>query len=147
MRIKDVYIQKSRIWVRPDEKNGKAHEMPCHPKLETYLNAYIEGAGIGADPKNVLFPTADWRTGVLSTRPMRQADAYRMIRRRAVKAGIATKIGNHSFRATGITEYLRGGGRRELAQQMANHESARTTALYDRRDDEVSLDEVERIVI
>ncbi len=78
---------------------------------------------------------------------MTQSDAYRMIGRRALKAGIATKAGNHSFRATGITEYLRNGGRREIAQQMANHESARTTGLYDRRDDEVSLDEVERIVI
>jgi integrase len=78
---------------------------------------------------------------------MSQADAYRMIRRRAAAAGIATKIGNHSFRATGITEYLRNGGKLEVAQQMANHESARTTGLYDRRNDQVSLDEVERIVI
>ncbi len=56
-------------------------------------------------------------------------------------------IGNHTFRATGITQYLRNGGRRELAQQMAAHESPRTTALYDRRDDEVAVDEVERILI
>lgn len=59
----------------------------------------------------------------------------------------ACKVGNHSFRATGITEYLRNGGKLEIAQQMANHESARTTGLYDRRNDQVSLDEVERIVI
>lgn len=70
-----------------------------------------------------------------------------MIRRRAAAAGIATQIGNHSFRATGITEYLRNGGKVEVAQQMANHESARTTGLYDHRDDQISLDEVERIVI
>ena len=70
-----------------------------------------------------------------------------MIRRRAAAAGIATQIGNHSFRATGITEYLRNGGKVEVAQQMANHECARTTGLYDRRNDQVSLDEVERIVI
>jgi len=62
-------------------------------------------------------------------------------------AGIATKIGCHTFRATGITEYLRNGGKLEVAQQMANHESARTTGLYDRRQDQVSLDEVERILI
>jgi hypothetical protein len=49
----------------------------------------------------------------------------------------------HSFRATGITAYLKNGGRLEIAQQMANHESSRTTGLYDRRGDEVSLDEVE----
>ena len=50
------------------------------------------------------------------------------------------------FRATGITEYLRNGGKLEIAQQMANHESARTTGRYDRRNDQVSLDEVERIL-
>lgn len=87
------------------------------------------------------------RTGLLTDKSMSQADAYRMIRRRAVDAGIHTKIGNHSFRATGITEYLRNGGKLEVAQQMAAHESARTTGLYDRRNDAVSLDEVERIVI
>ena len=58
-----------------------------------------------------------------------------------------TKIGCHTFRATRITEYLRNGGRLEVAQQKANHESARTTGLYDRKNDQVSLDEVERIVI
>ena len=60
------------------------------------------------------------------------------------KAGIRTEIGCHTFRATGITEYLRNGGKLEIAQQMANHESARTTGLYDRRNDKVSLDEVEK---
>ena len=78
---------------------------------------------------------------------MSQADVYRMIRRRADEAGIRTKIGCHTFRATGITEYLRNGGKLEIAQQMANHESSRTTGLYDRRNDQVSLDEVERILI
>jgi integrase/recombinase XerD len=70
-----------------------------------------------------------------------------MIRRRARAAGIRTKIGCHTFRATGITAYLRNGGRLEVAQQMAAHESPRTTGLYDRRGDDVSLDEVEKIAI
>jgi integrase len=78
---------------------------------------------------------------------MAQADAFRMIGRRADAAGIRTRIGCHSFRATGITEYLRNGGKLEIAQQMANHESARTTVLYDRRTGQVNLDEVERIQI
>jgi integrase len=76
-----------------------------------------------------------------------QANAYAMIRRRAAAAGIETKLGNHSFRATGITAYLKNGGTLEKAAAMANHASTRTTQLYDRRHDEVSLDEVERIVI
>jgi site-specific recombinase XerD len=147
MRGEDVYIQGRRTWVRLHEKGGKRHEMPCHHNLDTYLHAYIDGAQLAGDEKGLLFRTALGRTGRLSDRPMTQADAYRMIRRRAADAGIFTKIGNHSFRATGITEYLRNGGKLEIAQQMANHESARTTGLYDRRNDQVSLDEVERIVI
>ena len=147
MRGEDVYIQGRRTWIRLHEKGGKRHEMPCHHNLDTYLHAYIEGAQLAGDDKGLLFRTALGRTGQLSDRPMTQSDAYRMIRRRAVQAGIFTKIGNHSFRATGITEYLKNGGKLEIAQQMANHESARTTGLYDRRNDQVSLDEVERIVI
>jgi len=56
-------------------------------------------------------------------------------------------VGNHTFRATGITAYLKNGGTLENAAAMANHASTRTTQLYDRRRDEVSLDEVERIAI
>lgn len=147
MKVEDVYLQGRRTWVRLHEKGGKQHEMPCHHNLDEYLHAYIDGAGLGVQPKAMLFRTATTRTGQLTDRPMSQADAYRMIQRRSLAAGIGTKIGNHSFRATGITEYLRNGGKLEIAQAMANHESARTTGLYDRRGDQINLDEVERIVI
>ena len=149
MRTEDVFIQGRRTWVRLREKGGKRHEMPCHHKLEAYLQDYAAAlpASPPPDPKAWLFPTALGPSGRLSNRPMSQADVYRMIRRRAADAGIETQIGCHSFRATGITEYLRNGGKLEVAQQMANHESSRTTGLYDRRSDQVSLDEVERIRI
>ncbi len=147
MRVEDVYVQGRRTWVRLHEKGGKRHEMPCHHNLEHYLDVYIESAGIEKDGKGYLFRTAQGRAKQLSDKPMAQADVYRMISRRAVDARVRTKISCHSFRATGITEYLRNGGKLEVAQQMANHESARTTGLYDRRNDQVSLDEVERIVI
>jgi len=146
MRAEDVYVQGRRTWVRLHEKGGKRHEMPCHHNLDEYLHAYIDAGQLG-NGKGVLFRTAPARSGQLTDRAMAQADVYRMIRRRAVAAGIATRIGCHTFRATGITEYLRNGGKLEIAQQMANHENARTTGLYDRRNDQVSLDEVERIVI
>jgi len=70
-----------------------------------------------------------------------------MIKRRVAAAGLETKIGNHSFRATGIPAYLKNGGTLEKAASMANHASTRTTQLYDRRADEVTLDEVERVGI
>lgn len=147
MRVADVYVQGRRSWVRLHEKGGKVHEMPCHHNLDAYLHAYIEHAGLDTEPKGFLFRTGRGWSGTLSEAPLAQADAYRMIRRRAEAAGIRTKIGNHTFRATGITEYLKNGGRLEVAQQMANHESARTTGLYDRRHDLMTLDEVERILI
>ena len=146
MRVEDVYVENRRSWVRLHEKGGKEHVMPCHHNLEASLRAYIEGLQV-KDGKTTLFRTVAGRTGQLSERAMAQADVFRMIGRRAEAAGIRTRIGCHSFRATGITEYLRNGGKLEIAQQMANHESARTTSLYDRRTDQVNLDEVERIVI
>jgi len=147
MRIEDYYTQGRRGWVRLHEKGGKRHEMPCNHNLEAYLDAYINAAGIADDFKGYLFRSIRGKTKVLTGNPLAQSNVYRMICRRAMLAGIKTRIGNHTFRATGITQYLRNGGRRELAQQMAAHESPRTTALYDRRDDEVAVDEVERIVI
>jgi site-specific recombinase XerC len=94
MRVEEVYLQQRRLWVRLREKGGKAHAMPCHHTLETYLHAYLE---------------------------------------------------HLSGTATGITAYLKNGGTLENAAAMANHASTRTTQLYDRRRDAISLDELERI--
>jgi integrase/recombinase XerC len=147
MKVEDVYVQNRRLWVRLHEKGGKRHEMPCHHNLETYLHAYVDGSGLAGDPKGPLFRTIGRGTDTLTTTSLPQANAYAMIRRRAAAADIATKIGNHTFRATGITAYLKNGGTLEKAAVMANHASTRTTQLYDRRRDDVSLDEVERILI
>lgn len=147
MKIEDVYVQNRRLWLRLHEKGGKRHEMPCHHNLELYLHEYIDRCGLADDPKGPLFRTLDRDTKQLSRRPLPQANAYAMIERRARAAGIATKIGNHTFRATGITAYLKNGGTLERAAAMANHSSTRTTQLYDRRPDEVTLDEVERVLI
>src|ERR1700729_1017087 len=126
-------------------REGKPHAMPCHHNLETYIAAYIEGAGLAGDPKGPLFATIGRGTGLLTRTPLPARNAHAMIRRRAAAARIMTQLGNHSFRATGITAYLKNGGTLEKAAQMANHASTRTTQLYDRRREELSLDEVERI--
>ena len=145
MTVADVFVQNRRLWVRLREKGGKRHEMPCHHTLEEYLHAYIDGVCIGADPKGPLFRTVGRGTQAMTRTALPQANAYAMVRRRAEAAGIGTRIGNHTFRATGITAYLKNGGTLENAAAMANHASTRTTQLYDRRRDEISLDEVERI--
>ncbi|NMD07866.1 MAG: tyrosine-type recombinase/integrase [Phyllobacteriaceae bacterium] len=147
MKVEDAFVQKGRLWVRLHEKGGKDHEMPCHHNLETYLNEYIERCGLRDDPKGFLFRTTGRKRVELTPYPLAQANAYTMIGKRALEAGIMTKIGNHSFRATGITAYLKNGGTLERAAIMANHASTRTTQLYDRRSDDVTLDEVEKISV
>jgi site-specific recombinase XerD len=92
-----------------------------------------------------LFRTTGRSTG--EQHRMTQQDAYRMIERRAKQAGIKTKIGNHSMRATGMTDCLKNGGTLEKAQQMANHSSPRTTKLYDRSSDELTLEEYPKVGI
>ena len=121
--------------------------MPCHHRLEEYLHACLVVTGIDSDPKGPLFRTIGRGTDQLSSTAIPQANAHAMVRRRALAAGIQTLIGNHTFRATGITAYLKNGGTLENAAAMANHASTRTTQLYDRRREEISLDEVERIQV
>jgi site-specific recombinase XerC len=145
MRVEDYYPKGKRWWVRLHEKGGKRHEMPAHHTLEAYLDSYIEAAGIREGGKSPLFRSAPARTDRLTEKPMNRVDAWRMIQRRAADLGTRVKIGCHTFRATGITAYLEAGGTLENAQAMAAHESPRTTKLYDRTRDEVTLDEVVRI--
>ncbi len=143
MNVSDYFTEGRRGWIRLHEKGGKEHAAPCHHKLEAMLDAYLAAAGIAGE--GALFRTTGRTTG--KPHRMGQSDAYRMIQRRAKQAGIATKIGNHSMRATGIIDYLKNSGTLEHAQQMANHSSPRTTKLYDRRNDEVALEEYERVGI
>jgi site-specific recombinase XerD len=147
MRVEDYFGQGKRWWVRLHEKGGKVHEMPCHHNLEAYLDTYLHAAGITDEKRTPLFRSARGRTGELTGLAMDRIDAWRMIRRRAKAAGLDVEIGCHTFRATGITAYLDNNGTLENAQVMAAHESPRTTKLYDRTSDEITLDEVERIVI
>jgi integrase/recombinase XerD len=147
LNVEDYYSQKKRWWLRLHEKNGKLNEMPCHHKLEQFLDAYIQAASIEQDRKGPLFRAAIGKTKQLGLGRISRKDVWCMVRRRASDAGIETPIGCHTFRATGITDYLTNGGRIEVAQKMAGHSNAKTTGLYDRRNDDISVGEVERIGI
>jgi integrase/recombinase XerD len=147
LNIEDYFPLKKRWWLRLHEKNGKLNEMPCHHKLEAFLDAYIDAAGIERDRKGPLFRAAIGKTKKLGPGRMSRTDVWYMVRRRASDAGIETHIGCHTFRATGLTDYLTNGGRIEVAQRMAGHANAKTTGLYDRRNDDISVGEVERIGI
>jgi integrase/recombinase XerC len=124
MKVEHVFTQNRRLWVRLREKGGKAHAMPCHHNLEEYLTAYLDGLGLRDDPKGPLFRTIPNRSDRLTETPLPQPNAYRMIRRRAAAAEIDTRVGNHTFRATGITAY-RDGERRLHPHHAALRSPAR----------------------
>jgi integrase/recombinase XerD len=146
MRVED-YLQKGkRWWIRLHEKGGKRHEVPAHHNAEAYLDAYLDAAGIREERKSQLFRSVDNRRK-LTANSMTRTDVLRMVKRRALEVGLPSSTCCHTFRATGITAYLENGGTIENAQLIAAHESPRTTKLYDRTGDEITLDEVERIAI
>ena len=146
MNVNDYFPQGRRMWFRLHEKGGKHHEVPAHRKAEDYVEAYLDAARIRDQQHGPLFRTVDSRRQ-LTIRRMHRVDVLRMIKRRARQVGLATRVCCHTFRATGITVYLQGGGLLEHAQRIAAHESIRTTKLYDRTGDTVSLDEIEKIQI
>jgi site-specific recombinase XerD len=146
MRVEDYYQSGKRWWFRLHEKGGKRHEVPAHHNAEAYVDAYLEVAGIAGQKKTPLFRTIN-KYRQLTDSHMYRADVLRMIKRRAEAAGLPASTCCHTFRATGITAYLENGGTIENAQAIAAHESPRTTKLYDRTSDEITLDEVERILI
>ena len=146
MDVRDVFPMHHRLWLKLQEKGGKYHEIPCHHNLEQYLREYLETAKLSEGP---LFRTLRGRSGQLTDRRLQRGECRAMILRRCKSAGIETPgICNHTFRGTGITAYLSNpDARLELAQQMAGHSDPKTTRMYDRRSDVVSLDEVEKISI
>ena len=143
MKVSDYYQNGKRWFVRLHEKGGKFHELPVHHQAEEYLDAYLDAAGIRTEPKSPLFRT----TRELTANALPERDALGIIKRRAAAAGLPPTTCNHTFRATGITNYLENGGTIENAKAIAAHSSTRTTQLYDRRSDQINLTEIERIRI
>jgi site-specific recombinase XerD len=144
MKRSDVVFRQSRMWVRLLEKGSKAHEMPCHHELEIMLSEYLEATHSKGE-SSFLFCSVDRSGQMLTDCRLLPANAHQRVQVHAKAAGIESKISCHSFRATGITNYLSNKGTLELAAKMAGHSSTRTTQLYDRRGDGIVQAEVERI--
>ena len=150
MNVEDHLVKGPRQFVRLLEKGGKPVIIPLHHTAADHLHAYMEAAraqlGEAFGKGTPLFRKQKrGRARILTERRWTRNEAWAMVKRRAVDAGVDPSIGNHSFRGTGITNYLMNGGSRDTAQELAGHEDVRTTRLYDRRTTAVSLDEIERI--
>ena len=144
--VDDIYQNGQRHWVRLKEKSGRLHEMPLNHTAEEFILAYLEAGFLFGQKGTPLFRTLNRKRNLTENRMLRQ-DAWAMTKRRARQAGLGDSFSNHTFRATGITAYMMAGGTLEKAQQMAAHASSRTTNMYNRSNDAVTLDEVERILI
>lgn len=161
MHVEDYYTIGKRSWIRLCEKGGKHHEVPAHHNAAEYLDAYLKAAAISNAKKTPLFRSLSRRrqhdaatvndegtAHSVTDNRMSRMDVLRMVKGRAIVTGIGSdRICCHTFRATGITAYLENGGTLEHAQCIAAHESPRTTKLYDRTADAITLDEVQRIAI
>ena len=146
MGVEDYYTDGKRWWLRLHEKGGKHHDVPAHHNADQYIHEYIEAAGIAEERRTPLFRSLD-RRRQLTDRRITRREVLAMVKRRSRTASLPDIICCHTFRATGITAYLNNGGTLEHAQRIAAHESPRTTKLYDRTSDEITLDEIERILI
>jgi integrase len=146
MRVEDVFVQNSRLWIRLREKGGKHHEMPANHNLEVYLRAYLEGTGIAGDSKGPLFRTIGAKTGAVTSRPCSVQRA-----RHGAQASRGRRH-RHQDRQSHVSSYrhhrvFEKCGSLENAAAMANHASTRSAQLYDRRRDGFTLDEIERILV
>ncbi|MCS3827672.1 site-specific recombinase XerD [Salinibacter ruber] len=143
------YFRAGHRWkIRLREKGGQRRTVPVHHKAKEYLDAYINEAGIREDREAPLFQSLRGRTGELTGRRLQPDNALQMVKRRAEDAGFdPAQISCHTFRATGITTYLENDGDLETAQHIAGHASANTTRIYDRREDHVDQEEIERVRI
>ena len=146
MRRQDYFQQGSRGWLRLHEKGGKRHDVPAHHRAAEALDKYVEAAEL-EEPKATLFQSVEPAGRGLTGRALQRRVVLAMIKRRAAAAGLPPSTCCHTFRATGITAYLSNGGTLEHAQQIAGHASPKTTKLYDRTADTVTVAEIERIVI
>jgi site-specific recombinase XerD len=145
LKVEDYFQAGKRSLIRFKEKGGKEKEIPVHHKLEEILDEYLKISGLRERPDTPLFPTTLGKSRELGSRPMTRFDGANLLKRRLRDAGIVGDYSPHSFRATGITNYLENGGTLEVAQRIAGHADSHTTKLYDRRGQKVLLEDMERI--
>lgn len=145
MQVEDFYWQGGRRCFRLHEKGGKRHEVPAHPEAAALVEDWLRAASLTAKPKEPLFQGIINKKGDLSAQRLNAKSALTIIKQRSAKAGIQAQVCCHSLRASGITIYMANGGSLERAQQIAGHESPRTTKLYDRNNAALSIEEIERI--
>jgi integrase/recombinase XerD len=145
LRVEDYYERKGERWVRLHEKRGKIHELPIHPKAREAIEQWLLASGLGSNPSAPLFPAFGKDKKTLELRHMDRRSIWSLVKTRARACGLEKPVCCHSFRATGITEYMNAGGALHIAQRIAGHSNISTTKIYDRSQDRVTIAEIQRV--
>lgn len=145
LRVKDYAGGGRQATLAVLEKGGKWQRLPCHHQLAEDLDAYLEAASIAGDKDGPLFRRGRGRGGALTDQPISRVGVLGLVKKHAAAAGLPTTLSPHSFRATGITNYLANGGTLETAAAIAGHASPETTQLYNRNHERICQAELERI--
>ena len=147
LSVSDYYERGGTRWLRFEEKRGKEHEVPVHSKAKEAVDLWLERSHLASKPSAPLFPSFGKDRETLNWRRLDRRSVLKLVEKRAKASGIQKRVCCHSFRATGVTEYMNSGGTIEIAQRIAEHTSPATTRIYDRSGDQLTLQEIERVQI
>src|SRR5271167_5087821 len=145
LRVEDYYERKGERWLRLHEKRGKIHEVPVHSKAREAIDQWLLASGFGSNPSAPLFPAFGKNKKTPELRHMDRTSVWKLVQARAQASGLKKRVCCHSFRPTGITEYMNAGGALDIAQRIAGHSELSTTKIYDRSQDRVTIAEIERV--
>jgi integrase/recombinase XerD len=147
LTVADYYERAGQRWLRFQEKRGREHEVPAHSKAREAIDLWLEASGLASNPAAPLFPAYGKDRETIELKHLDRRSILKLVEKRASASGIVKRVCCHSFRATGITEYMNSGGTIEIAQQIAGHKSSSTTRIYDRSQDLLTIEEIERVKI
>jgi integrase/recombinase XerD len=119
-------------WLRFQEKRGKEHEVPVHSKAKEALDLWLERSHLASNPSAPLFPSFGKNRETIESRRLNRRSVLKLVEKRARTSGILKRVCCHSFRATGVTQFMKSGGTIEIAQRIAGHTSPAPTRIYDR---------------
>jgi site-specific recombinase XerD len=145
LKVEHYYERKGERWLRLHEKRGKIHEVPVHSKAREAIDQWLLASGLGSNPSAPLLPAFGKNKKTPELRHMDRTSVWKVVQARAHASGLKKRVCCHSFRATGITEYMNAGGALDIAQRIAGHSELSTTKIYDRSQDRVTIAEIERV--
>jgi integrase/recombinase XerD len=145
LNVEDYFERKGERWLRLHEKRGKIHEVPVHSKARQAIDQWLLASNFDSNPSAPLFPAFGKNKKIPELRHMDRTSVWKLVQARARASGLEKRVCCHSFRATGITEYMNAGGSLDIAQRMAGHSQLSTTKIYDRSRDRLTMAEVEKV--